>query len=135
MDIQSIRCEIENLISRNKVFYQYRKSFHDAMQNDLKKLAIEFGFIGQKEYSVPGGFIDVAWKDNQGNIVLAIEIDSSVRRKSIEKLHALKKDVYRIWICYSPKDINIKEYEKYIGGMVMKYKYKFKRDRKQGAYL
>ena len=76
LNMLSVQQDIDRLVNRNRVFFKHRKSFHDAMQNDITKLGSQYGFRSVKEYRVimsngSNGFIDVVWL-NQGNLVLAI---------------------------------------------------------------
>ena len=75
---------------------------HNSIQRDLIRLADKYGYVGKEEvkaiYSKRNGKCDVVWL--QDNIpVLAIEIDSRVRKKSVEKL--LSFDCQKIWIVYA----------------------------------
>ena len=62
------------------------------MQRNLLRLADDLGFTGIAELWIRGvkpgrdGKLDVAWYDSDNNLVVAIEIDSSPRPRSIEKL-------------------------------------------------
>lgn len=82
------------------------------MQMRLKKLAQEFDAMGDIEYPVEGidperkAFIDVVWFDQKGDPLLALELDSSLRTKSIRKLLHAKREYgfpYVVWICYTRK--------------------------------
>ncbi len=81
-----------------------KHSFHNLMQKKLRDIAIEFGAVGETEYPVQDGRIDVVWYDKEGSPLLALELDSSPRRKSILKLIQAKNThgfPYAVWICYT----------------------------------
>jgi hypothetical protein len=87
-----------------------RPEFHRELQKYLIELALNFDLQGVTEYKVyfwrdddRVGSIDVVWLDKNIPIV-AFEIDSSARLKSIQKLLALNVQ-FRFWIYYGEKDI------------------------------
>lgn len=127
MDMLLVQEDINRIVNRNRTFFRNKTSFHDTMQDDVVHLASKYGLKGIRNYQVksPAGYIDVVWVDGRGHIVLAVEIDSSLRSKSIEKLAHLPGDVERLWLCYSPKEIYVEGYEQVINGPVMKYELTF----------
>jgi hypothetical protein len=103
--------DIDGLVRRVEASYDIIKAsacskaeFHSKYQRMLVALAADFGYEGQAEFEVPEmgairrGFIDVAWLCG-GRVALAIEIDSSSRRKSLAKLGKMS-DCERLWIYY-----------------------------------
>src|SRR5699024_7618020 len=117
------------LVNKNRHDYKDRMSFHDAMQRDMTRLATKFNLKGKAEYKIhnPSGFLDVAWLNEDQELIIAFEIDSSIRANSVRKLAELPNDIERIWLCYSPKEIDIQSYEDIINGLVLKYEIKFQR--------
>ena len=80
---------------------------HSKIQREICKLAKKYGFVGEIEFGcnyIPkgkdeerNGKIDVVWK-YKGKVIIAIEIDSSPRSKSVLKLCNLNCE--RIWLYY-----------------------------------
>ena len=86
-----------------------RRQFHDAIQQSITNLANSFNLKGLSEYRVNnvradgrGSLIDVVWLANWRPIV-AFEIDSSFRIKSIKKLLTVEA-LFRVWVYYGTKD-------------------------------
>jgi len=84
---------------------------HRALIRAIALLAKEFDAQPIREYPLAeyqeGGrrqFTDVVWMSGS-NIVAAFEIDSSLRRKSVEKLLLLPTQ-YKFWVYYGSKDPN-----------------------------
>ena len=89
-----------------------RAARHSYLQSKICVIAHRFGLIGDMEYpckyvapkgELRQGYIDVVWLDNNNNVVVAIEIDSSVRPRSYIKLNTIKAD-NKIWLYYGKKD-------------------------------
>lgn len=82
--------------------------FHDALQKELANLALEYGMHGYIEYSIchyagnRNGYIDVAWTGSDGTQLL-MEIDSSVRPKSVQKL-IKANSLMKVWLYYGAKN-------------------------------
>jgi|GEM_PF-4041170 hypothetical protein len=80
--------------------------FHELMKNEVNNLAKIFNFSSRMEYRVDkkkldnkrNGFIDVVWFDSD-TLVAPIEIDSSPRKKSINKVLAVDS-IFKFWIYY-----------------------------------
>jgi len=76
-------------------------------------LATKYYLYGIKEYQIEDfkekgwdGFIDVVWITGFGKKempVVAFEIDSSLRKKSVEKLLAVEAP-FRFWVYYGKKE-------------------------------
>lgn len=134
-DIEEHTKEFEINIFCNEVIKLYKKLEkekkyntlgiinHDEFQLRLLKLGEIYGFAAKKEIRVEfnkvedsatkGGFIDVVYYQN-GISVLAIEIDSGIKRTSVKKLVDFDAQ-YRVWFCYK-KDLlqNIQKYKEVI---------------------
>lgn len=86
------------------------QSLHWRLQDGVAKLARQFGLTANKEYVLPGfrgdrdGRLDVVWLHNRLPAV-AFEIDSSFRRKSIQKLLTVKAEL-RFWVYYGKSSRN-----------------------------
>ena len=87
------------------------RSLHWRLQDRVAKLARQFGFTANREYVLPGfrgdrdGRLDVVWIHNRLPVV-AFEIDSSFRRKSIQKLLTVKAEL-RFWVYYGRSSRNV----------------------------
>jgi hypothetical protein len=106
--------KINNIILNYLVFIEPISSeipsskLHYMIQKRLSDLAEDYGLIGQMEYKLPNyyptgrnGFIDVMWFDHASPLV-AIEVDSCWRKKSLKKLVDSKVDK-KIWVLYGKK--------------------------------
>lgn len=82
--------------------YVRRGNYHNVFQNFLAQWADDFALVGLKEYKISGGYLDMMWQTKHGENIIAFEIDTSNRLKSIRKLLAVDAQ-YRIWICSAPK--------------------------------
>lgn len=78
------------------------------LESKLCTIAHRFGFKGQMKYplkytdpkgSIRHGWINVAWLDEDDNIVLAIEMDNVVRAKSLIKLNTIVAD-NKMWVFF-----------------------------------
>ncbi|MUV37002.1 hypothetical protein JNUCC1_00808 [Lentibacillus sp. JNUCC-1] len=129
MNMLFVREDIDQLVTKNYAHHNTRKSFREAMLKDLAQLAAKYGLTGMQRYrdDTSGTGIDVGWQDQEGHLVLAIEIDNSLRSRSVEKLASLPDHVERVWLCYSPKEIDVQAYEDNVNGVVMKYELGFGR--------
>lgn len=83
-----------------------RTARHNYLQSKICVIAHRFNLIGDMEYpckyvspkgELRQGYIDVVWLDSNNNVVVAIEIDSSVRPKSYIKLNTIKAN-NKIWL-------------------------------------
>ncbi len=83
-------------------------NFHNFLQSKIQKLGKSLGYTSQKEFYVGdrgdgrGGYIDIAWLDNNNKIIYAFELDSKIRKKSIYKLVRSGAEC-KIWICWSER--------------------------------
>lgn len=78
-------------------------AIHDMVQERICRLSKEYGLRGSMEYNIYGyvnderdGRIDIMWYRDQKPFV-AIELDFSLRKKSIAKLLSCDAE-YRIWV-------------------------------------
>lgn len=88
-----------------------RSAKHRALIRAIALLAKEFDARPIREYPLAEyqedgrqQFTDVVWV-SANNIIAAFEIDSSLRRKSVEKLLLLPAQ-YKFWVYYGSKDPN-----------------------------
>jgi len=89
----------------NKVLRETnRNKVHWTIQKNLTALARELGYRGYAEKRADDGILDVIWADHQGKEVVAIEIDSSPRPRSVNKLNKRTAPV-GVWIYYGVKPI------------------------------
>ena len=79
---------------------------HSMLQRLVRMRAIDYDYDSMAEYSVrvggQVGYIDVMWAAYDTPVV-AIEIDSSYRKKSVEKLLAVNAPI-KVWIYYGDFD-------------------------------
>ncbi len=101
---QAVRACIEEIYFRAVVLGKTKIEFHTFLQNKIAGLASKFSLTPEKEYVVPhfwgdsDGYIDVVWA--VGSIpVVAIEIDSALREKSIKKLLVSNSNLL-YWVYY-----------------------------------
>lgn len=96
---QKIREIVHQEIERNK------DRLHNRIQDQLVSLGSKLGFMAYKEYlhvnpfQKRRGLIDVYWESRRANY--AIEIDTSLRKKSLQKLISLQAVAQPIWILLS----------------------------------
>ena len=102
---QTIRTYIEEIYVRGVELGKTKLEFHPFLQNKIAALANEFLLTPGKEFVIPGfrgdghdGYIDVVWAIGLIPIV-AIEIDSALREKSIKKLLASNANLL-FWVYY-----------------------------------
>ena len=98
-------------------FYFKAKGMTRAARNNYLKskicvIAHRFGLTGYMKYpcdyttpkgELKHGYIDVAWLDNNNNVVLAIEVDDCIKLRSLIKLNTIKAS-NKIWFYYGKKD-------------------------------
>jgi len=98
LDVDLLRTEIFKNARKYLKWYGDKKNFHFMFQKFLTELAEKYGYKGFKEYPLNKntGRVDVAWLDNE-KIILAAEIDSARKIKSIEKLININSE-YTFWI-------------------------------------
>jgi len=91
--IEAVEQDIHEIARRGVGIYDNRKDFHDYLQEEILELSSKYGFRGRVEFRIPGrmlgtgrnGKIDVVWFSSSGPL-FAFEIDSSPRKKSVDKL-------------------------------------------------
>jgi hypothetical protein len=101
---QAVRENIEDIYLQVIALDKTKSEFHTLLQNEIAELSSKFSLIPVKEYVLPkfrgnkDGWIDVVWC--VGSIpVVAIEIDSICRTKSINKLLASNANLL-FWVYY-----------------------------------
>ena len=111
---QEVRAYIREIYAQGVALGGNKTEFHTFMQNAIAELASKFSLVPTKEYVLPkfrgdrDGWIDVVW--SIGSIpVVAIEIDSICRTKSIKKLLASNSNLL-FWVYYghSPFEFFVK---------------------------
>lgn len=101
---QTVRACIEEVYICGVALERTKAEFHSFLQSKIAGLASKFSLVPEEEYVVPhfwgdnDGYIDVVWA--VGSIpVVAIEIDSALRKKSIRKLLASNSNL-QYWVYY-----------------------------------
>jgi hypothetical protein len=107
LEAESIIQDIERLAREVQHELMGREQFHSILKRKVARLARKFGLGRCSEYPVTRsdgklGLIDVVWL-SASRPVAAFEIDSSLRRKSIDKLLALEVP-FRFWVYYGAKN-------------------------------
>jgi hypothetical protein len=144
--INSIKMELYNYINVHINKISNTISLHNGLQRHIATMAKKFGYKSVMEYKILNEntcnkYIDVVWVDRKNkNIAYAIEIDSSLRNKSIKKLSYIEAK-NKIWILYCSDIYNFKfdslmsEYNKnkeiniiYLGALRQYLRQKFKDD-------
>lgn len=112
MSFNNVLNDIKLIYDNAEKNYTDRPKKHSYIQNNVCALAKKYNCIGKMEYQVKNayntksgqvrnGYIDVVWFF-EDKLILAFEVDSAFRYKSVEKL--LKVDSkYKIWLCYNKK--------------------------------
>jgi hypothetical protein len=83
----------------------HRQPLGDFLEYSIASLASDFLAEGRVSYRVKpvndakNNYIDVVWRKD-GRVSHAIEIDSSARKKSVQKLAQEESHVRKIWIYY-----------------------------------
>jgi hypothetical protein len=75
---------------------------HWSLQKNMIDLAKELGYQGFAEKNCSDGRLDVIWTDGNGKELVAMEIDSSPRSRSVAKLDKRTAPI-GIWIYYGTK--------------------------------
>ena len=96
--------ELHNYIEKHIDYINKTICFHNGLQRRIVAIArmlglkpiIEYEILDDKMYNK---YIDVVWLDRNENIIYAIEIDSSLKIGSINKLSCIKAE-NKIWILY-----------------------------------
>lgn len=103
---QAVKAVCEQILTKPDI----GQSLHRRVQGEIAKLAQQFGFTAIKEYVLPAfrgdrdGRLDVVW--THGKLpVIAFEIDSCFRRKSIHKLLTVNAE-FRYWVYFGESDRN-----------------------------
>jgi len=102
---QTIRTYIEEIFVRGVAWGKTKIEFHNSLQDEIAALANKFFLTPEKEFELPGfrgdnhnSYIDVVW--SIGSIpIVAIEIDSALRQKSVKKLLASNANLL-FWVYY-----------------------------------
>jgi hypothetical protein len=104
-DEQAIKTYIEEIYVRSIEAGTKKAELHTFFQDEIAALASEFYLAPEKEFVLPNfrgnhhnGYIDVVWAIGSIPIV-AIEIDSALREKSVKKLLASNANLL-FWVYY-----------------------------------
>ena len=87
------------------------RSYHDRLQHRLIELGSKLNFVAVGEHPVPWragnrrGRIDVFWYGHTRLLPVAIEIDSTWKLKSLDKLTRMTETARSIWIYYGHEPI------------------------------
>ena len=102
---QTIKTYIEEIYVRGVELGKTKIELHPFLQEKIAALATEFFLTPEKEFVLPNfrgnrhnGYIDVVWAIGSIPIV-AIEIDSALREKSVRKLLASNANLL-FWVYY-----------------------------------
>ena len=104
--INKIKAYLNYFIKIDIDKYYTKLDFHKYLQSKIAKMSVIFGLKAIMEYEVycndRNGRVDVVWVNSNNKIIFAIEIDSCLRKKSIEKLNHINAE-NKIWILYCKK--------------------------------
>jgi hypothetical protein len=102
---QTIKTYIEEIYVRGVELGITKVELHQFLQKKIAALGNEFFLVPEKEFVLPNfrgdkhnGYIDVVWAIGSIPIV-AIEIDSALREKSVRKLLASNAN-FLFWVYY-----------------------------------
>jgi len=112
--IQNIQLDINEIYNQNdKIKNKLDK--HNTIQKEILNLARKYNFTPKLEhrifYNNRSSKIDIIWHKNNKPFV-AIEVDSSLREKSIGKL-LLIDCTYKIWLYYGKKRLEFHDFINY----------------------
>ncbi|WP_462273037.1 hypothetical protein [Methanohalophilus sp.] len=106
--IQKIENDINRIFDEQTSTLHTRTTLHQNLQNEICNLGNKYEMNGVKEFQVrhplyedTNGYIDVVWYA-EGFPKVAIEIDSSFRKKSLVKLIRTNIPI-KIWLYYGKK--------------------------------
>ena len=114
-DMEEVRKCILSFYCRAKVMKGTERN--NYLQSKICAISNRFGLTGYMKYpcsyvtpkgELKHGYIDVAWLDNNNNVVLAIEMDDSVRLRSLVKLNTIKAS-NKIWFYFGKKNNKFEE--------------------------
>lgn len=104
---------IYNNLLENNVVRKLGIVDHDIFQEKLVQLGTKYNLEVETEYCGVSFYDDESEKRKRGRIdvvyfkniipLIALEIDSGLKKSSVKKLVANKKFQYRIWFCYKKK--------------------------------
>jgi hypothetical protein len=99
-----IKIELEKFINNKINHISKTLDFHNSLQKHVASMAKLFDLKSVVEYklykeNMYNRYVDVVWMDKNKKVMYAIEIDSSLRIKSLEKLNHIKAE-NKIWILY-----------------------------------
>jgi len=102
--VKRIETEIGKYINENLNNISQIIDLHNGLQKYLATLAKSFYLRSIIEYKIPyegkyNRYVDIVWVKKNKKIIVAIEIDSSLRKKSIEKLNLIKAE-NKVWVLY-----------------------------------
>lgn len=104
MDVMRLKKRVRELTKNYLQWFEVRGGFHKALQRELMEEANLFGLVGLKEFKCELGYIDNAWVDSDNNLIVAIEIDTARKQKSLKKLIDSNAK-YKIWIYVGTNDL------------------------------
>lgn len=112
MSFEDVIKDIENIYDIGVELFTDKTKKHNFIQHRICQLATKYKCVGKQEYQIKNayrtrkgkirvGYIDVVWF-YKNKIILAVEVDSSYRVKSIAKLLKVSSK-YKVWLCYQEK--------------------------------
>lgn len=122
MDIELFKKDITNIYNElfeNNVVRKLGIVNHDIFQTRLFELGAKYNLEVKTEYCGVSFFDEDLQRRKRGRIdlvyyqdevpLIALEIDSGLKKSSVKKLVANKNFKYRIWFCYKKK-MDMKKY-------------------------
>jgi len=97
--LQNIQLNIKNIYLQN-IKIKNKLNKHNTIQKEIFNLANKYNYVSELEYRIfynnRSSKIDIVWHKNNKPFI-AIEVDSSLRKKSIGKL-LLIDCKYKLWL-------------------------------------
>ena len=105
--LQNIQLNIKNIYLQN-IKIKNKLNKHNTIQKEIFNLANKYNYVSELEYRIfynnRSSKIDIVWHKNNKPFI-AIEVDSSLREKSIGKL-LLIDCKYKLWLYYGKKKLD-----------------------------
>lgn len=106
-NLDKFKDDVNNIYNKCLNNYICRQNLHNQIQMEIYKLGYKYELKPQIEYIVDDGRIDVVYLHHNIFPYIAIEIDSALREKSIEKLLTINVK-YKIWVYYGIRTLGSK---------------------------
>ena len=105
--LQNIQLDINKIFLQN-IKIKNKLDKHNTIQKEISNLAKKYNLTSELEYRIfynnRSSKIDIVWHKNNKPFI-AIEVDSSLREKSIGKL-LLIDCKYKLWLYYGKKKLD-----------------------------